>query len=575
MAGRSYEVQVLREERWITETAFPSEDAATEAARKLVQRPGAGEVRVVVEHPIGRGEYAERVVFTAKGTGVDAGRLAVGRIDSAPVCERPEDLYGAASRQTVNRLFRKYLDALELTPSEIMHSHRLLKRALDQDRMVPSAVEQVARLQAQAAGGETRGRRDQLYDMVDRMAERARAAESRRLPSIGKAGFAEAASEIAALAAGEEAAFLTRVALARDLSSESGYLAKLGRAASWLDGARDHPAARHIDDFIADILANPQMVRELLGDRPDLASAILAMIDLADGRIDGAAAPSEPLPAPPPGVLADPDVPALMQGLLGARLLPNSRTILIGRAARELGSGNPLTKDGTDAAALERILDRVFESGAPLGGAPMAAGIVERQARLLNRGGAAGVREALKRLASLLGGRLQEIHLLLSYSGAIHPPELDPEILEAVRGYVEAAGTLRHVAPYEKHPLDLIHAAKKLFDAVGSSGLSRDDVASVSARIDALLHDFIVRERVFEKIDDPKRPLRLRAFMLLQFCGPDTLPDGRAKETAKQLIVRRLAQPKFDARLVEGIPDPKAREAVHRQFYALLKRAGF
>src|SRR5258708_37730427 len=87
----------------------------------------------------------------------------------------------------MHRVLRQYIDKMVLTPTEIMHSHRELKRLLDFEALVPSAVSRVASLQAKESGEEPAKRNRALFDMINELHDQARlAAERPNLPELSK-----------------------------------------------------------------------------------------------------------------------------------------------------------------------------------------------------------------------------------------------------------------------------------------------------------------------------------------------------------------------------------------------------
>ena len=93
--------------------------------------------------------------------------------------------------------------------------------------------------------------------------------------------------------------------------------------------------------------------------------------------------------------------------------------------------------------------------------------------------------------------------------------------------------------------------------------------------IDGMLCAYLIDGRVIEKIDNPKLPLRKRAYMLVKFCSSGVLIEGKSAGQARKRVVGYLKQPGFTDKLVEDIPDPEKKEAALRDFYAVLQRSGF
>ena len=83
-------------------------------------------------------------------------------------CARPWpiSIVPAAGGPTANRLLGRYLDDVVLTPTELLHHYRELKRLLDMD-LTPAAVDRVATVQAAATQSDSRERRDRLQALLD------------------------------------------------------------------------------------------------------------------------------------------------------------------------------------------------------------------------------------------------------------------------------------------------------------------------------------------------------------------------------------------------------------------------
>lgn len=110
---------------------------------------------------------------------------------------------------------------------------------------------------------------------------------------------------------------------------------------------------------------------------------------------------------------------------------------------------------------------------------------------------------------------------------------------------------------------------------VSGSVLPAELRTRVADAIDGILDKYLVDEQVVEKLDHHESPLRDRAVRLVQFCAAGVLPEGRAMTRARQRIVALLRGSNFDARFVDGIPDPAKAQKALRDFHQLLVRAGF
>ena len=77
-----------------------------------------------------------------------------------------------------------------MTPLELLYNHKNLKRALNLDTMVPSAVDKISSLHARVTGEDARQRKERMFDVIDRIAARAREVDAVPLPELKNNNFA-------------------------------------------------------------------------------------------------------------------------------------------------------------------------------------------------------------------------------------------------------------------------------------------------------------------------------------------------------------------------------------------------
>ena len=293
----SFEVHCFRENRWVIETSIPNQQEAEAFARKQLERKDVGGVKVIRESSGRSGGTSEAVVFTKMKEKREE-KLSIQQVDSAPLCQTAADCVGLNARMTLNRMFRQYLDKQNLTPIEIMHNYREIKRVQDSDSLMTSAVGQLATLQAAGgANGTVIQRRDALYGFLGELTKRAKEVENLQLPSIKQLGVDETLAKIAPRAGDDpgNVEYLFRVAVSRELIDIRSYLGKLDRALMWVEDSQDDEAARRLDDFVCDVIGTSSVIQDLLGDQPSLMAAVTKLLDLAMGKWE----------APPPGANAE------------------------------------------------------------------------------------------------------------------------------------------------------------------------------------------------------------------------------------------------------------------------------
>ena len=104
---------------------------------------------------------------------------------------------------------------------------------------------------------------------------------------------------------------------------------------------------------------------------------------------------------------------------------------------------------------------------------------------------------------------------------------------------------------------------------------SSDLKKKFTEHLHTLLYKYVVEAKILERVDDPNRPLRMRARMLVSMCLPDMLPPGRAVEAARPRVVGYLRQPNFTTEVVADLTDPAEKEKTLRDLFDVMKKAGF
>jgi hypothetical protein len=281
-----FEIHVRREGRWTIDDTTKDEGDAMAFARKLVGQSGVESVKVMREGPNKFGRVTNEAVFAQeRQLSRDNDRIVLPMIDRAAPCEKREALYGIAARLTMSRLFKPYLTRFTVTPSEVMYNAREMKRVMDKDNLVATAVGRVAGLQARGDQAAAKQRRDLLHGFVDEIADRARKADTVKLPDVAKVGFQELESDLVTRYKDEsDADYMMRVAIARALVNERNWWGKLDRSVGWAAAGASPRSIAALDDFIADTLADAALLQDILGPQRDLFHALDALLDLIEGK---------------------------------------------------------------------------------------------------------------------------------------------------------------------------------------------------------------------------------------------------------------------------------------------------
>lgn len=555
----SYEIQVKEENRWVTAKVMADATGAVQFADNLLARSNLEGVRVVRDFARTDGTFSENVIHEKTGE-KSKSDITVTPVNEAPFCTRLEEGYLLPARMAMSRLFRKYFDEKLITPSELLHNGREMKRLGDEGRLLMTAVDAVAALQAPAGGAEAKERRDFLFDSWDKLM--ARAVQAAPAKSVAKATLPELAAEAGG---GGERRFRLTVLLCCQLLDLRGWLGKLEKVMEWT-GALPLPEDLEVmDGFIADLLMPAEAIQDLLGYQANLGSALAHMLDLGDGRAE-------------PAKFAPPLFPALNK-LFADGQLPQSRQALLTRVSRELRGANPLSRN-EPAQEFETFLQmakRIIGHGGVVGGPPMVEGLLHRYLRFKNVGGPLGFARAVEEIRELLGDGCRRVNFLLALAGL--PPSATgngstaSEILAAMaEACVHIDAWVARSQPPRERMLALTACNKAIRNAQTIDPALREQLAE---RTDATLARYLADEEVIEKIDKSDDPLALRALRLVKFCGSGVLIPGRSMDMAKHRVLDHLRQPQFEERFLASLPDQQQAERHLREFHRLLVESGF
>lgn len=564
MASKSadFEIQVQKDGRWSTQSYIDGEDTAIAAAKRYLTDKKCEGARVIRNWHRQDGRMVEKEIFCETRTPRDDGPIRIVEVDHAPArCERPDDYYGGQSRGLMNRIFRNYLEKTFVTPTELIHNYKELKRIQDKDTLVPSAVDRVAFLQSRDSGQDSKARRDEIHKSVDALSARARRADALRLPKLN-GSFKDVVDAVARMSEQDDADYLAMVVLSRDLVNVRNWLGKLDRLCRLAVQEGDSHALDLIDGVIADVLG-ANVVQEILGWQPSLASAIGRMLDLADGKL--------PLEKSAAGESAE-----MLNALLRDGKLPVSRAVLIDRALRQLKSANPLYRSdpSKERSAFGTVVDRLLCPDGLLFGSEAADALTWRATRLVEEGGLAGRRAAIALTAAAMPDKAFTMVYLCELARTDYARDCGTDIMTQVERVLDCR-SLSELSLRTLSAKDRLLRATMAHRVAAASVFPAELRSRMTTMIDGVLEKYLIDEQVVEKLDHHESPLRDRAVRLVQFCAAGVLPEGRAMSRTRQRIITLLRMPNFDAHFVDGIADPAQAQKTLRDFHQLLVRAGF
>ena len=567
-----FEILALHGYTWQIDATVNNKSEIEEVAAQILGESGVSGVRVVhdsilIEKSINDLEEEDFVFEKIKDAVQE--KIFVGEIDTAPNCEVAEDLLKPDALTTLNRLFRKYLDKNNITAMEVIHNGKEIKRLNDADTLVPSAVGKVAKIQSENSDSSSNERRDILFEFMQEITNKANQAEERGLPAIKKTSFTEAISDLKKTASEAELEYLLNVIIAKELIDTRSYWGKLLQTIRWASDLDDPGVEAALDRFVADILANNSVIQDLLGDQLDLGSAVIEMLDLGSGSLETGELDE----------LQEEGIEWTKAKLNQIMARPNfkiSQLILLERAEQQIAGSGKLSKEGEtgEKERFNAILDRVITKDEVLGGAQMAEALTERQTRLINKGGLTGLKEAINTLIPSLRSPARKIALLLSLaSSKMAEDKLEQFIQEHIETLLIKPSSISGIVSPDLPPNRKMEQITSSFYQIEKSQLEQELKDKITAKLDDILASYLEESKIIEKIDNPSRPMHLRAMMLVGMCQSEMLPRGKASNIARDVITKHLKKPDFNTELVAQ-DDEAEKENVIARFQSQLKRAG-
>jgi len=556
----NFEIQISREGRWITNSVRDSETLARQLAKQLLQDKKCAGVRILGNTAYRDGSTRETVLFEQTQSVADNNPIRINPIETArPACTTSRDFFGLESRIILNRIFRSYLESVSLTPTEVLHSHHNLQRLYDRDQLLPSAVSLVAKLQASGTDQSTRDRQDEIHRLLEQIADQARRADQLDLPGLSDR-FSDTLTAVSSRS-GETPEYLAMVVLARKLSGINSWIGKLGKLCDLATSETDQTAGLLLDTVIADVLG-ANVIQEILGWQQSLGSAIISMLDLAEGRFDSAQSDAR-------------EIVDVLNRLFAENALPASRHVIVERAMRQLKSSAPLYRadPGKEMEEYQRVLTRLMTPGGILSGAQAAEALTVRGGQFIEEGGATGRKAAIGATVKALPDPARGVMYLAELTNTEIADGHLNDIIEQL-DVVFSARVIGELCRRSLSPKERMMAATGAFTVTVSSALPEDVKKRVADHIDGVLERYLIDADVINRLDNPGDHIRDRAVRLVKFCGAGVLPEGKALALARQRVIKLLRQPKFDIQFIDGIPDPVKADKALRDFHSLLIKGG-
>lgn len=563
----SFEVQVCQQGRWLTQETFPREGDARSLAKSLLSNGAFEGVKILKIRQRGDAE-SETVVFSEMREAVVNDRIQVVTIEEASWCDKLEDCYLPPARATVGRVLRQYLDKQVITPIEMAHSHREMKRIADFDNLMPSAVGRIASVQARdnPAGGDAKARSTSIYDWIAKITDAARkVAATPNFPKLETESLDSCLAKIEKALPADRAAHASMVVLSQATITTRSWLGKVEQLLTLLEKSQHPNAAKIIDQIIADCFASTDAIRDLLGRQLNLAGAMITLIDLARGHMRGELKGDEEF------------VGQLNRHFGVTGLLPESKEAILEGIRRQLRGRAPMThgeRPQQREAYRKVVLHLMGPKGGIFGGGAMADAIVLGNARFIEEGGETGRKLAISTIPSIMEAQADKARVILAALQGKVAGEQAETLVRQTMDIIRRAQKFTDLVKPEQAPPERLRCVAQLQEAViASTIIPEPNRSNYVEKLDTLLADFLTESGIVAKLDDAAASTRLRALRLVQFGASGVVTQGKAKALLRDRINAHVSQPDFQKRFLSDLPDAGQHSIALADFRALLAKA--
>lgn len=397
LAQKTYEVMTADGGRWLLDSEHTIRSAAIARAEEIIADEIGDGVRVVSES---RRTGAEEIVLEQKFD-VAEKPMKIVAIEDAPVCTTIQDFYSLPARLAAGRLLREYLDQKGQTALELGFDYGALRMLERNDILFPAAMRRVGAIHAKKSGRKINECNDDIYRFFEQIKDNARGAgddedRQNQIKQHGLQGLIENASK------GDTKQQLTVIlgTLAVALQKRGDWSDKLELLIELSESASDDQLQAYLDPIAAEILDNSTAVTEIFGGFSDPAAALMALVQLTQGRCQ----------------IENPrSCIAAFNDLMAKRPMEKTTQLLLTRVAKSLNGVRPITREDKEAErnAFKNIVRELTSKAGIIGGPGMASALTSRARIVFADHDDLSLEKAIVHVISLFGYRAIRLGYLL------------------------------------------------------------------------------------------------------------------------------------------------------------------
>lgn len=372
-----FEVLLCKDGRWTIEGILDHEEDATAFARKVLTREQGDEAKVIRHRKTNYGKTFKSEIFHETRSKSAEPPISLGDVTAnAPVCQDIGDLFGPESVLTISRLFRQYLIRETITATELLHNWKCMRKLIDTGNLLNSATHKVATVQAAGEHQSAKNRLQELDQLTQAASVKARdlAAQRKRLPRPADGDLNVISKLIRDRFDSGEHDYVFLTVMAQKFYGMPSVARKFEDLLKFLDGDIDQRLFRPLEGMVAECLDFADVVQELFGHHPHLASFLCRLADTLNDRVQ-----------------ENDDISASLVkigGLIASGRAPRCRKVLLDRLVGEIRSSKPFNRRSPDKEShwLKVVLRHLRrDDGSLLGGEAVEEAIAVREKWLHQR----------------------------------------------------------------------------------------------------------------------------------------------------------------------------------------------
>ncbi len=361
----SYEIYVQVDGRWRLDKRLEGQTSNTQNANEQLEKNAIAQANALLN----MGDFQAVKVLRSRersdGFGTQSeifNKVATARPKTMttrpykgvfPVCNTIFDLATRPSVKAFGTVFREFLDKQNATAIELLHSPQHQRKLNDMSSFMRAGIYALAGAQTQPGLPGQAERSKKLEALFDKlMAHTRNAMAEKNLPAFENNDFARLYERLSQRMKDDELRFMFFFQTTKVTQSLSSYAARLDIALNDMIERPMHGTAALLDEIAASCLDSTTLIQDLLGSRPGLSEALIALADLSAGKLE--------MPAKPDPLLEK------VNRLLGENKLPLCADTLWERILSNLSSKALLSKnDPRKEWQMSRNLSHKLSSLAP------------------------------------------------------------------------------------------------------------------------------------------------------------------------------------------------------------------